>query len=754
MRRARLLHFAVTSFFKELQMKFCARFGLAALLFFALSCVAQQLAPDATAPGPLPVAVGQYDLGAQIDNLVLPNCQPRSGYDCKIDIRAEVYRPQTLSGTYPLVLFLHGNHGTCGRPYMSPPDPPGLLGNPRIDDRTDYTGTGKCPTNYIESPSYLGYDYLARRLASYGYIVVSIDANRGITGGPGLGGDSGLIKARGILVMRHLQNLSKWNRHGGNPPQIGVNLQGHLDFTNVGMMGHSRGGDGVRAGYNDYIAQGSIWPGMIEDAVTFKGIFEIAPVDFLGNNSKGVPWNIIAGMCDGDVYDLEGVKPYDRDILPPFESSQTQKSTYIVWGANHDFFNTQWQVSDGTILSPPNFPSICTGAGNTAIFPMSPGSSQQRLTTLSTLLAFFRANVGNATEPDFNRNFNPWWGIPTMVTDENGVMQPYPTRADRGFTPPAPIEVFEDFTMQTGTSSYGFPNLASNITINHGRVPEHDSSLRAGLISWSTSGQNTYFQTNWTAVGSGMDVSSYTTLELRVSRQNNQLNPSSPTDLSVKLMGVSGPSGALQISRYIDPNFAGMSGHQSLLQGPVGSTDELHPILQTVRIPLADFPGFSLVKKNIHGIRLIFDQTSQGAIYVANIRLSNSPVDLVQVQGANANIIQAELGIQPPPVRMRSATITAVRNQPSLAQRDGLPGVEVEIASSDGFPVRDSLLTLRIGSRTFAYSRYVDGDLHRVVFSLTAAEFAGVSASDNVLVHYGTQARGDVWNCGRLDGRR
>jgi hypothetical protein len=74
-----------------------------------------------------------------------------------------------------------------------------------------------------------------------------------------------LIKARGILVMRHLQNLSQWNRHGGTPSGVGVELQDHLDFANIGMMGHSRGGDGVRAAYNDYIAAGSIWPSMIED---------------------------------------------------------------------------------------------------------------------------------------------------------------------------------------------------------------------------------------------------------------------------------------------------------------------------------------------------------------------------------------------------------------------------------------------------------------------------------------------------------
>jgi hypothetical protein len=173
-----------------------------------------------------------------------------------------------------------------------------------------------------------------------------------------------------------------------------------------------------------------------------------------------------------------------------------------------------------------------------------------------------------------------------------------------------------------------------------------------------------------------------------------------------------------------------------------------------VRIPLADFPGWSLVKKSIHGIRLTFDQASQGAIYVANIRLSSSAVNLTQFSDLGEDIATLPLGPAPvPAVRMHPGTIAAVQHLMSLAQREGAAGVEIEVASGYEFPVRDNLLTLRIGSRTFTSSRYVDGDLHRVVFSLTAAEFAAVSASDTVLVHYGNQPRGDVWNCGRLDGR-
>jgi hypothetical protein len=296
--------------------------------------------------------------------------------------------------------------------------------------------------------------------------------------------------------------------------------------------------------------------------------------------------------------------------------------------------------------------------------------------------------------------------------------------------------------------------LASNINIVHGQVPNHDPSLRAGIISWSTGGSGTYFQTNWTAVGTGIDISSYTTLEMRVSRQSSSLNLVSPTNFSVEIEGVNGATMSQQISNYIDPNFDNQPGNQSYLQGPVGSIyGGLHPILQTVRIPLANFPGWQMVSTAVHGIRLTFDQTNQGAIYVANIRLSTAPVNMVETQGVAGPDGQIPVPEQPiaPAVLVHSGSITALRNQPALAQRGGIAGVEVEIISSQAFPVRDSALTLSIGSKQFTYSRYATTDLHRIVFSLTAAEFASLSAGDPVLVQYGKKAVGDVWNCGKLN---
>ena len=288
------------------------------------------------------------------------------------------------------------------------------------------------------------------------------------------------------------------------------------------------------------------------------------------------------------------------------------------------------------------------------------------------------------------------------MTDETGTVQPYPTIADRGFTPPVPIKVFEDFTGPTGTSSYGFPNDASNITIVHGTVPNHDPSLRAGRISWTTAGPGTYFQTNWTPVGQGLFLTGYTTLELRVSRQSSSLNTTTPTDFSISLQSPDHISrGSVKLSSYTDPNFVGQPGNQSNLKGPVGSTDGgLHPILQTVRIPLRDFPGFATaLGTQVHGIRLTFDQTSSGAIYVANIRLSNQPVTLGPVQDVSDLIetVQQSEAARGPQVISHTGVITTLRREPAVPQLGNAPGVEIAIASPDIFPVRDAMLTLRIG---------------------------------------------------------
>ena len=731
--------------------------------------------PDATGMGPLTPTSAEYQFPAGIDTDVLPpnlddfvDDDPNVLTGREVELWARVYRPTSLSGgPYPLIVFLHGNHGTCG------------TGNPRVDDDRGYTLNGMCgfvpffisggsggslrndsndwlgmkvtigakpvvlkslgrlfnpansgshtvkvvrisdnstvasvlvpmtgvtagtfkyqnlpspvtlpantsyyivsqefhggdtwadsnttafgrdvatinaavsspdgvtgwnvgttpgrsyglldfkydlvaPDNYTIVPNHRGYDYLANNLASRGYIVVSINANRGITQGPEVAGDRSLIMARGRLVLRHLQRLREWNANGGTPPSLGVDLQGKLDFTNVGLMGHSRGGEGVRAAQSIYTAlnspEATMWQGLIPN-LQFKGIFEIAPTDDrrsetgTGLVARGTNWNVLLPICDGDVFTLEGVRAFDRllALTPTDTESPTPKSTYTVWGANHNFYNTEWKSSE--------FRTRCTGRGNVQLYTSgASASTTQQQTSLASVLAFFRGNVGTAPDPNFNKNFNPRYGLPSVITSI--------TKVDRGYMPTFNVSsnlVGKDFTTGTDLCAAGSGDecSGSGLTANVGVVQDHDPDQRAARVNWLSSGPNTYYQANWAAI----DVHDFLNLDFRVSRQLNLLdNPPGRTTFSIQLVLANGLSNAVSLCKYVD------------LRGPVSGVscanetgpciDQPHPhaLLQTVRIPLGDFGSVDLT--DVRGVRFSFNNTSSGSINLANIRFTSGP---------------------------------------------------------------------------------------------------------------------------------
>jgi dienelactone hydrolase len=118
-------------------------------------------------------------------------------------------KPLAPKGRFPVIVFEHGQH--------SPSD-----------------------------PSYKGYDYLAEELASHGYVVLSVDGNA-INAGPEGGDWSGQARAQLILgTLDRLQEIDKKGQvdESGEAGPLDV-LKGKLDFTRVGIMGHSRGGQGV-----------------------------------------------------------------------------------------------------------------------------------------------------------------------------------------------------------------------------------------------------------------------------------------------------------------------------------------------------------------------------------------------------------------------------------------------------------------------------------------------------------------------------
>jgi hypothetical protein len=682
-----------------------------------------QTAPDATARGPLATTSAEYKLPATLDLDI-------SGRTT--ELWARVYMPATLSSPpYPLLVFLHGNHATCGSGQ-----------NPRIDTSVTYTFHGICSaTAPIVVPNHEGYGYLADQLASWGYIVVSINANRGINAAPGTPEDLGNNLARGRLVLKHLQLLSEWNVFGGSPTFLGVELKGALDFTQVGLFGHSRGGEGVRAAYSFYTTGDTRvnWAQQIPNPITFRGIFEIGPVD--GQTSLlftpvNIKWNVLLPMCDGDVSNLQGVRPFDRTFAT--HSDRNQKSTFAVWGANHNFYNTEWQTSES---------AGCAGHGNSPLFPATIGSPQQRQTALASVMAFFRANVGPGANAVFNQIFDPQLGLPAVVTTV--------TRVDRGYTDGSGATVlFEDFTQSTGTNTYGFANDAIDITVDHitNAIPNHNvvdaygrrNNLRAATISWTAPGGS--FQTNWAPPGLGQDIGQLKTLDFRVSRQctppsgtscpaPSSLNPTEPSNFSLRLVAGDGSvSDPLYVDNYTD------------LRGPVGTSVNnlhsfLHPILQTVRIPLADFRGVDLSR--IRGIRFTFDGTATGAIYLSDIRISS----LTQKASSAIQLTS----IASPSVQERPALALVNMDDVNVIKSVSIvqSTVEIEVETNREFTVHDELFVMRIGDQESTLSRYPEsGDTHTLIFTFPSRILELVGQP--VIVQMGSTPSSQDWFFGPL----
>ena len=89
-----------------------------------------QTAPDASGFGPNATTSSEYKLPASID--------PDVATELATELWARVYRPVNLSSApYPLLVFLHGNHATCGRFEGAGPG--------RFDINVQYTFTGTCP---------------------------------------------------------------------------------------------------------------------------------------------------------------------------------------------------------------------------------------------------------------------------------------------------------------------------------------------------------------------------------------------------------------------------------------------------------------------------------------------------------------------------------------------------------------------------------------------------------------------------------
>lgn len=230
---------------------------------------------------------------------------PFRGLPAKIEVLGHVVSPADAAATSPLVLFLHGRHSVC---YGKPTD-----GRYR---------EWPCPNGMQPIPSYLGYDYIQRRLASQGYVTVSISAN-GINAQDWRLPDGG-AGARSALIRHHLARWAAW-AESPEPRYL-------ADARNVVLVGHSRGGEGAN--------RASL---MTPRSAPYRisGQVLIGPTDFARQATPYVHTVTVLPYCDGDVIDLQGQQFTDvaRDIAA---DDTALHSSALMMGTNHNFFNTEW----------------------------------------------------------------------------------------------------------------------------------------------------------------------------------------------------------------------------------------------------------------------------------------------------------------------------------------------------------------------------------------------------------------------------
>lgn len=229
------------------------------------------------------------------------------GFDADaFPLNGRVWYPEG-SGPFPLVLIVHGNH------HMA-----------------DYSDPG--------------YAYLGELLASRGFILVSVDEN--FLNGSLVGGVPRENDARGWMLLQHVKVWGAWNATPGNP------FHQKVDLGNIGLIGHSRGGEAVAhaAAFNRMAHYPDDAAVKLDFGFAIQAVIAIAPVDGQYRPAdrltplENVNYLTLQGGHDADVSSFEGDRQYNRVRFT--DGGDWFKASVYIYRANHGQFNTVWGADD------------------------------------------------------------------------------------------------------------------------------------------------------------------------------------------------------------------------------------------------------------------------------------------------------------------------------------------------------------------------------------------------------------------------
>ena len=535
------------------------------------------------------------------------------GFD-SLPVNGRVWYPDG-PGPFPLVLVVHGNHN--------------------MKDFSDP-----------------GYQYLGELLASRGFILASVDEN--FLNGNIRGENDG----RGWMLLQHIRAWKRFNDSAGGP------FHRKVDLDNIGLMGHSRGGEAVAvAGAFNRLSH---YP---DDAtVTFdfnygiKALVAIAPIDGQYEPAnrptplENVNYLVIHGSHDGDVSAFSGLRQYQRirftDGRPWF------KSAVWMYRANHGQWNSVWGNKD-------NGPASARYLDLRGLVP----EEDQRQMARVYLSAFLEASLKGKKEylPIFrdHRAAGGWLPKTMYITrfQENGyrALAHYgeDVNVATGSAPGVTIVAESLATWKEGLVPLRWQNtnaghsgvwlgwnnrIAGTDTMKTGTPASYSISVTDSLrAAWQVgAGSAVVFSLATTSATPGPRAAAKDTTKKADSAAAKSKTPapkppptppkkptladSLPLQLSIEAVDAGGNRARLAVSRYgvvRRPLEIGVLKRKGRDKTSFASQNEVVP--QTYVVPLADFraaaPGFDPAR--LVTVRWVFDGTRAGTVVLTDVGLSN-----------------------------------------------------------------------------------------------------------------------------------
>jgi hypothetical protein len=217
----------------------------------------------------------------------------------RIRLRARVVWPRNIAGArpggVPIVFILMGNHAAFDRTQAAAPE---------IDNFT-------------------GYDYLQQALGELGIASCSVDSN--------FANELGLhTRARAEMLLASIELVRDRAAH-----------RARVDFQNVGLVGHSRGGEAV------------VLAAMLAGArgLRVRAVASIAPTDRSSRYSSGtVAGQVSMPLSLAGVRFLVLIGSHDGDVIGPgrngfglYDRARCDKTLVFARGLTHNRFNSVWR---------------------------------------------------------------------------------------------------------------------------------------------------------------------------------------------------------------------------------------------------------------------------------------------------------------------------------------------------------------------------------------------------------------------------